>query len=167
MKGQDHFCIETKRDVRHISNVGSERLIHSPVSLTLASIIVIISKRGNVWMNTCISHPEELEDNNANNLSGEERLRDEKTGTTEVTFWSPVSQSSWVRLYIRLRCPTLLKTYSLDYSTTTIRCNTSEIHIFLRLGTFTWTKFYLWYSSVKFQKIYASKLIPNSDTLQK
>jgi hypothetical protein len=78
--------METKRGVRHISNVDSERLIHSPVSLTLASIIVIIIKQDNGWMNTCISHPEELEDNNANTLSGGERLRDEKTGTTEVTF---------------------------------------------------------------------------------
>jgi hypothetical protein len=41
-------------------------------------------------MNTCISHPEELENNNANTLSGEERLRDEKTGITEVTFWPTV-----------------------------------------------------------------------------
>ena len=41
-------------------------------------------------MNTCISHPEELEDINANTLSGEERMRDKKTGTTEVTFWPTV-----------------------------------------------------------------------------
>jgi len=81
--------METKRDVRHISNVGSGRLIHSSVSLTLVSIIVIIIKRGNGWKNTCISHPEELEDND-NTLPGEERLRDEKTGTTAVTFWPTV-----------------------------------------------------------------------------
>jgi hypothetical protein len=82
--------MEKKRDVRHISNVGSERLIHSPVSLTLGSIIVIIIKRGNGGMNACISHPEELEDNNASTLSGKEMLRDEKTGTTEVTCWPAV-----------------------------------------------------------------------------
>jgi hypothetical protein len=41
-------------------------------------------------MNTCISHTEEQEDNNANNLSGKKRLTDEKTWTTEVTFWPAV-----------------------------------------------------------------------------
>ena len=82
--------MEMKRDVRHISNVDTERLIHSPVSLTLASIIVIFINRGNGLMITCISHPEELEDNNANTLSGDEMLRDEKTGTTEITFWPKV-----------------------------------------------------------------------------
>jgi hypothetical protein len=41
-------------------------------------------------MNTCISHPEELEDNNANTLTGEERLRDERTGRSEATFGTTV-----------------------------------------------------------------------------
>jgi hypothetical protein len=50
-------------------------------------------------MNTGTSHPEEQEDNNANNLSGEKRLSDEKTWTTEVTFWPAVYRMLAARRY--------------------------------------------------------------------
>jgi hypothetical protein len=43
-------------------------------------------------MNTRISHPEELEDNYANTLTGEERLRDETTGTRGARFWPTVDR---------------------------------------------------------------------------